>query len=491
MYFPSFHLRGGIRDTLVKTYRNASRAMRSCTFGVFETVSAWGQTETMRQYERKKLSIFNQVNIFQLLLGSLVIICCLFGKQPLTLSTYIALLLPLVANLMVLMMNRQFQYQSALISYFIITPVLTSFVYMGGMDFGFELTFILFGILSVFFLQERGLMFFSIGLSMVSYFVLSVLWTSYSFRLEFTSPIVFITVQVVLIALIFYGLLLIKNENNSYQLRILDKNRLLKASNLEIERINVEIHEKAEILEQQKIELQDLHAEKNKLFSIIAHDLRAPIQGLKNIFTYINDHKLPAKEIKGLMPDVVREVNSTKELMDNLLQWAKAQMGGAKTRMTPIDIYELSASILQLLRPQAVGKQIVIDNRITPGLIATGDEDMIHLIFRNLVSNAIKYTPVNGRITVEAVATDEQVELFVRDTGVGMDAATLDRIQAGNFYTLKGTCNESGTGLGLMLCRDFINRNGGQLNIISQPGEGSVFSFTMLPAESFENVKAV
>jgi signal transduction histidine kinase len=108
---------------------------------------------------------------------------------------------------------------------------------------------------------------------------------------------------------------------------------------------------------------------------------------------------------------------------------------------------------------------------------------MIHLILRNLLSNAIKYTPDNGAIDAGAYHTDTGVAIFVRDTGMGISSENLEKIRESNFYSTKGTSGEAGTGLGLMLCKEFIVRNGGTLQIESLPGQGSTFTFT-LPAEA-------
>ncbi len=484
MLTPSSYLGAVIRHSLNRTQQLSSKVARSWTFGLLDTISGLGQTNTMRLYERQKLAIFNKVNLFHIVLGLLIMLGCLLGKPRLSLYMYIVLHLPVIVSGIVLWMNRRQWYQTALLSYFLLMPLVTSYIYLSGMDFGLELNFILFGILAVFFLSDIGQMLFSIGFSMVSYFVLSVLWQDYSFHLVLVAPGLFLFIQTVLILMIFYGLFLIRNEHTQYQHRILGKHRELKSKNLEIERINMELAMKATQLEEQTRALQELHTLKNKLFSIIAHDLRTPMHALRNIFDYMSKNKMPAREIKAFIPDVVSDINNTTELMDNLLHWAKSQMGGVNVQPGEINISELTDEILRLHHPQAKNKQINFTSTILPGIFASGDIDMIKLVFRNLVSNAVKYTSRGGSITIEAAETDAEVEIFVRDTGIGMDAETLDRINEGNFFTSNGTSNESGTGLGLMLSREFIEKNGGQLNVVSQPGVGSVFSFTLVKTES-------
>jgi two-component system sensor histidine kinase/response regulator len=116
-------------------------------------------------------------------------------------------------------------------------------------------------------------------------------------------------------------------------------------------------------------------------------------------------------------------------------------------------------------------------------VIAFADKDMVNLILRNLLSNAIKYTPDQGTIEIGARKKDGIVELFVRDTGMGISAEALRKIEGNNFYTTKGTAGEAGTGLGLMLCREFAVRNGGELLIESRPGQGSLFTVQLPSGE--------
>jgi signal transduction histidine kinase len=144
-----------------------------------------------------------------------------------------------------------------------------------------------------------------------------------------------------------------------------------------------------------------------------------------------------------------------------------------------IDVSGLMTEVTKLLRLQAEAKQIRVKLETDNTIFAFADKDMVNLIFRNLLSNAIKYTPEKGSITVGARKDLSGVEIFVKDTGMGISREALEKINLNNYYTTKGTSGEAGTGLGLMLCREFLARNGGMMHIESQPGKGSVFSFTL------------
>jgi signal transduction histidine kinase len=137
--------------------------------------------------------------------------------------------------------------------------------------------------------------------------------------------------------------------------------------------------------------------------------------------------------------------------------------------------------VILLLRLQTQAKQILIDNTASTPVIAMADKEMIGLVLRNLLTNAVKFTPQGGKITIGVNACEDFVEVYVQDTGTGISKEALQKINENNYFTTKGTASESGTGLGLMLCRDFLSRNSGQLFIESKIGEGSTFSFT-LPA---------
>jgi two-component system, sensor histidine kinase and response regulator len=145
-----------------------------------------------------------------------------------------------------------------------------------------------------------------------------------------------------------------------------------------------------------------------------------------------------------------------------------------------LNLKESIQEVLQLLSQQAKLKQIIIANETPDAAYSHGDKDMISLVLRNLVSNAIKFTPEKGKISVGVSEHDSFVEVYVKDSGTGISPEALKKINNNNFYTTKGTASESGTGLGLMLCKEFLARNGSQLHIESRPGGGSIFSFSLL-----------
>jgi signal transduction histidine kinase len=367
----------------------------------------------------------------------------------------------------------------AMLAYFILYPFFTCVVYINGINLGVDLCFILFGILAVFFLQDIGYMLFAIAFSMLSYFILAVVLKDFRYDLSEVNQPFYLFNQFLVIAYIYYGLWLIKRENTNYQFHILQKSRSLHRQNLEIEQQKKVIAEKARKLTVQTKELTELNNVKNKLFSIISHDLKLPMYALRNLFSNVQQQSLPAEEIKEMIPDVVHDLTYTISLMENLLQWAKCQMQADVVRTESLDIAEMIDEVVHLLRPQAENKKIKVENQSKDSVQILGDKDMINLVLRNLLSNAIKFTPESGHISIGFKEGGTFVEVYVKDSGEGMGVETINKITENNYYSTKGTASESGTGLGLMLCKEFLAKNGGHLYIESKPGEGSVFSFIM------------
>jgi two-component system, sensor histidine kinase and response regulator len=424
-----------------------------------------GYVPTMDDYEKRKLGIFNLLNFLQLVTGILVPAIGLIGNENLPYSAVLIASLPVLASVVVLYLNHRRLHEIALIMYFALYPFLTCVVYLNGMNIGNELFFILYGILSVFFLRDIGHILFTIGFSMISYYMLTVIWNQRQYGLATANLGMYRFNQALAAAFIYYGLFLIKRENNSYQFRLLRRNRSL--------------HHKNEEIQRQKNEFAELNALKSKLFSVISHDLKTPIYALRSLFTQIEKHDVPAEEIKTFVPQVISDLNYTVSLMENLLQWAKSQMDSYTIQSKKVDVQQLIKEVVQLLHSQAAAKNIYLAHQADQPVHVYADREMISLVLRNLLSNAIKFTPESGRIEVGANDCNSFVEIYVEDTGTGISSEAIKQINANNYYTTKGTANETGTGLGLMLCRDFLSRNGGQLFIESEIGKGSIISFTL------------
>ncbi len=430
-----------------------------------QQIKSVGYDATLDDFEKRKLGIFNLLNFFQLITWILFPFIGMLSIPGIPAKAWIVACIPALVSMAVLLLNAQQRFKTAVLFYFIFYPVFTCIIYINGINLGVELSFILYGILSVFFLQDIGYMIFSIGLSMISYFILSIVLKDYHYQLKSINLFAYLLNQALAIAYIFYGLYLIKKENTGYQADIMQQ--------------KAEMAEQANRLQEQTTELAELNSLNNKLFSIISHDLKAPMYALRNFFHSAKELRLPAKEIRNMLPDVINDLNYTTELMENLLHWAKSQMQANKVRPQELDMNHLVKEVIHLVRIQAEAKKITIEHAATLPHYAWADRDMISLVVRNLLSNAIKFTPALGRIVIGISEHDSFTEVYIQDSGVGISREDMQKINENSFYTTAGTASECGTGLGLMLCKEFLARNGGQMMIESEPGQGSTFSFTL------------
>ncbi|TGE29514.1 ATP-binding protein [Hymenobacter metallicola] len=248
------------------------------------------------------------------------------------------------------------------------------------------------------------------------------------------------------------------------------------------QRINRLLERKNTAINRQKEELGRLNRTKDTLFSVISHDLRSPLSSLYALLNLLNMGALPPERLALHSARLTRGLNNTLLLLDNLLNWSAAQIRDDKIRPERLRLDVLTEEAVALLLADAERKGIQLLNQLPVPLQVRADINMVRLVLRNLLGNALKFTPEGGRVTVSAARQGAMWAIAIQDTGVGIPAAAHDKVfgQDGAFSTL-GTAREKGTGLGLQLCKDFVERNGGQLSFISEQGQGTTFTFT-LPA---------
>ena len=235
-------------------------------------------------------------------------------------------------------------------------------------------------------------------------------------------------------------------------------------------------------IELQARELSQANALKDKMFSVISHDLRSPVSSIKLALDFISKglvkptDELFNETIKGL----VKTTDEAYILLENLLGWAKSQSNILTVFPESLDLKSLASSIAGLLKLNSENKKISIENNIPEGITVFADMQMIQSVLRNLLSNALKFTPENGSIEMNALEMNTEVIISIKDSGVGISEPSLKRIfdQDQPVKTL-GTNKESGSGLGLILCKDFVEKNGGRIWVESEKGKGSTFSFTV------------
>jgi len=226
-----------------------------------------------------------------------------------------------------------------------------------------------------------------------------------------------------------------------------------------------------------------LNAVKNKLLSIIGHDLRSPIATLQGFVALLQQSALSEEQIRYFSNKMNESLISTSHLLNNLLYWAKSQMEGMQVNSKNIDVLSIIGQNIRLAQTRAAEKQVTLlaDETASP-VMAYADEIMVDLVIRNLVENAIKFSRSGDTVSIFAIADEKKVSVTVKDTGQGIAAADHHKIfNTSIVHTTTGTAREKGSGLGLSLCKELVEKNGGNIRFESKPGKGTSFTFT-LPA---------
>jgi signal transduction histidine kinase len=239
-----------------------------------------------------------------------------------------------------------------------------------------------------------------------------------------------------------------------------------------------------DITGQKEIEqlLKESVESQQKLFSIIAHDLRGPLGNFVQILEMITNGRNLEEDMKNMFLEELKTASgSTFSLLENLLNWSTSQTNTIKIEPERLNISKILNENVEMMRVAAYRKYINMTIEADEGLSAVCDSNSINLVIRNLLSNAIKFTKRNGQIWVTARDSGGNICVEIADNGIGMEKSTIDKLfKMGAFRSTFGTEREKGTGIGLLLCKDFIERNGGEIHVESVPGEGSRFVFTLI-----------
>ena len=273
---------------------------------------------------------------------------------------------------------------------------------------------------------------------------------------------VIIIIAAVIIACIYYF-------DRKKQRRV---NRLLKIN-------NTVVLEQRNNLDQQTHKLNDLNTLKDRLIAILAHDLRAPLSTLRGLFDLLQDDSISHEQLLEMIPPVIKKLDYTSDFLDTLLFWINSQMENFDKAVKPFSLAELMEKEIHNLNEQASAKKISLFANIENEIIAYADPDSVRIVVRNLVSNAIKFCEEDDIIELSAKEKDDNILIRVKDTGVGMTAEQSEKIFKGKMQSKIGTHNESGTGMGLLFCKDLIEKCNGTIWVKSKQGAGSEFSFTI------------
>lgn len=244
---------------------------------------------------------------------------------------------------------------------------------------------------------------------------------------------------------------------------------------------HLELKQAHDKISRQAESLKELNATKDKMFSVISHDLRAPLGGIKSMLDLMYEDQSAEKKISPQSLNSLKNAaDQTYNLLENLLYWSRSQRGKLVNNPEMINMYDLVVENLELLQTMSDNKKLEVKNQVDPQAEAWADRNMVKTVLRNLIINAIKFTREKGQITITSEYKEELVEVSVGDNGVGIQKQNLEKIlNMKEYYTTFGTKREKGSGLGLNLCIDFIRRNNGELYIDSDYGKGSTFTFTL------------
>jgi len=238
--------------------------------------------------------------------------------------------------------------------------------------------------------------------------------------------------------------------------------------------------ENSKALEKSNHQLQEMNEAKEKIFSIIAHDVNAPISAIKGSLDLFNSDVLTKEDFVTLSKEMSIRIEQLKNNLDVLLEWSKSQMQGIEVKHEIFEIKPVIISTINLLLTNIEFKKIKVELDVEDNLFVFADPNHISLILRNLINNAIKFSYTEGKIVINSQRSENSVSINVQDFGVGIDENTLHSL----FHTINinsqyGTNNERGTGLGLMLCREFVEKNNGKISVKSAKNKGSIFTFKL------------
>jgi signal transduction histidine kinase len=235
-------------------------------------------------------------------------------------------------------------------------------------------------------------------------------------------------------------------------------------------------------LKESETKLRQLNLDKDIFISILSHDLRSPFNNLLGLSEILTEdiRKLNIDEIEDIAKNINKSAQNTYKLLEDILMWARTQQGKIPFEPQKLSFTDICKDILEIFNPNVVAKNITINYFAADGINVFADIDMLKAVLRNLVSNAIKFTNNGGAINISAVQTHSNILISVSDNGIGIAPDNLTKLfDISQVLKTTGTAEETGTGLGLLLCKEFVEKHGGKIWVESEVGKGSEFKFTL------------
>lgn len=230
------------------------------------------------------------------------------------------------------------------------------------------------------------------------------------------------------------------------------------------------------IAKEQAIELEKLNQLKDRIFSIIAHDLRGPLVNLSEILKMVSYNQISDEEFRAISPSLSKDIIYTTDLLENMLHWSRSQLHGFGIKKEFFNVRNIILNEINYHLPSATLKKVKIFHEVFPNEVAYADVLMFQIVIRNILNNAIKFCNEGCEIVITAVyQSNGMLKICIKDNGIGISKTTLERLFKEENISSRGTKNEKGTGLGLMICKDFMIRNGGKITVQSEIGKGTTF----------------
>ncbi len=450
---------------------------------LLSTISLIGSTSSMTERAQKRLIVFNRLNFIAFCIAVLRTGYIAFFTP--SFYSYTALGCSIVFIFFFLLMGYMMflrAFRTATITEFFIVPPALCLVNWYTADTGLDMFIVLYMMFCFFYLNKFRNVLIAFLYCFAFFIYMHFAMHKHTVFSEPDSPNFVLSIfnYIGAFAMIFTTMYLIKYHVWAYEVSIRQKNAELAEHTGAIIAQRDELDRQASVLREKTSELMELNHVKNKLFSIISHDLRTSVYSVKNLFDALDKGYMTGQEMLEMAPQANREINSSIDLVNNLLNWARTQFNESKVNPKTLDLVKITETTFRLFAKEASLKGIELVNNIKIYAFAYADNDMIASVVRNLISNAIKFTHKgSGRVEVRTEPDGAFIRLVVNDNGVGMTPDVIEQVFNNEYYTTPGTSNEMGTGLGLMICRDFVRLNNGRIDVRSSPGKGTTFIVTL------------
>ena len=313
---------------------------------------------------------------------------------------------------------------------------------------------------------------FKVWIPLQTLLVLSILTIEYYnpnlapmvYSSDFTKFLDFGVTYLVAVALIYFAISYIRKNYDSERALVLDK--------------GIALEEQSKKIIQQNEELEKLSIEKDKLFSIVTHDIKTPLNSIQGYLELLAQVDLNNEERLLLKQQLLEVTKNTSSMLTNVLSWSKTQLEGSHAELVSLDVKQTLTNGLNIEHSNAKRKGVALDIYCEDGFEIIADQNMFELVMRNLVNNAIKFTPKDGSVTINVIEEDGKCVIMVKDTGLGIGHHQQEKIFKLKACSTFGTNNERGIGLGLMLCKEFTELQGGEIWFDSTPKQGSTFNLS-------------